>query len=148
MCYQQLAELVRHAGSAAAASTSHSSGVSQQDLHLLDSNPRWAAYKASLTKNGYFKGNISGSSRHKALLVQAAQSFMQSQVSQGAEEEEAASPAQRIAELMTQPVDIEQFKVERCVCCIKQLGGACRHTHTRTHADQCCCALINLKSWL
>lgn len=75
-------------------------------------SPRWAAYKASLAKNGYFKGNIPGSAQYKELLAEAMKAFTQSETYQQSTDA-AAAPAEAIAAILQQPVDVKQFKVSR-----------------------------------
>ena len=85
---------------------------SQMDPSALNNNPQWAAYKASLDKNGFFKGNIPGSAQYKQLLSEAVQSFAQNEAYQQAAEA-AAAPAEAIFALLQQPTKSEQFQV----CC-------------------------------
>ncbi len=82
----------------------------QLDAAALKDNPQWAAFKGSLAKNGYFKGNIPDSAQYKTLLAEAVQSFAQSEVYQQSADA-AAAPAEAIAAILQQPVDLEQFKV-------------------------------------
>ena len=77
-------------------------------------NPQWAAYKASLVKNSYFKGNIPGSVQYKQLLSEALKAFGENEAYQRAADA-AAAPAEAIAALLQQPIDPEQFQV--CMLC-------------------------------
>lgn len=88
----------------------------QTDTAVLQDNPRWAAFKASLIKNSFFKGNIAGSAQYKELLTEAAQSFMRSQKQQEAVEA-TDGPAESIASILQQPICPEQFKVTDSVFC-------------------------------
>ena len=104
------------------------------DAADLQDNPQWAAFKASLTKNGYFKGNIAGSAQYKELLAEAAQSFMHSQEQHQAIEATEA-PAETIASILQQLMCPEQFKVidsASCrisaqVCCYCLTPKMCQH---------------------
>lgn len=97
----------------------HSSHHEQVDAAAQD-NTKWQGYLASLTKNGYFKGNIPGSAQYKELMIEASQAFMQSQAKQQSAGLTAA-PAQSIAALLQQPVQAELFKVIVCRSCILDL---------------------------
>ena len=91
-----------------------SSHHKQVDATAQD-NPQWQGYLASLTKNGYFKGNIPGSAQYKELMTEASQAFMQTQAQQQSAGLTAA-PAQSIATILQQPVQAELFKVTVCAC--------------------------------
>lgn len=103
------------AGSASAASTGTTSQDRQLSAAALKDNTRWAAYQASLAKNGYFKGNIPGSVQYKALLAEAAQSFMHTQGQQQSVGPN-QSPAETIAAILEQPIQPENFQVLCCPC--------------------------------
>lgn len=86
----------------------------QLSTAALDESPLWAAYKASLTRNGYFRGNIPGSAQYKQLLAEAQQSFAQNEAFQQAAEA-AAAPAEAITALLQQPADLDSFQVLHCL---------------------------------
>lgn len=91
-------------------------------------NPRWPGYLASLTRNGYFKGNIPGSAQHKELMTTALHSFMQSQAQQQSAGPTAA-PAQSIVAILQEPVQPELFKVIFCRPCRWILSAGCAFQH-------------------
>ena len=84
-------------------------------ISALADNPQWAAYKASLTQNGYFNSNIPGSAEYKKLLAAASQSFMHSQRQLQAVRPSDA-PAETIATLLQQHIDAKQFQVTHSIC--------------------------------
>ncbi len=93
-------------------------GSVQLDASALKDNPQWAAYKASLAKNGYFRGNIPGSAQYKELLAEAVQAFGQSEAYQRSANA-AAQPGEAIAAILQQPIDRDQFQAIPCAfdCC-------------------------------
>ncbi|KAA6422714.1 MAG: SGT1 isoform 1 [Trebouxia sp. A1-2] len=84
-------------------------GSVQLDASALKGNPQWAAFKASLAKNGYFRGNIPGSAQYKELLAEAVQAYAQSEAYQQSVNA-APGPGEAIAAILQQPVDRDQFK--------------------------------------
>ncbi len=79
----------------------------------MKDNPQWAAYKASLARNGYFRGNIPGSAQYKELLAEAVQAFGQSKAYRQSANA-AAGPGEAIASILQQPIDRDQFEVMPC----------------------------------
>lgn len=87
-----------------------SEGNGQPSESALKDSPQWAAYKASLAKNGYFQGNIPGSAQYKQLLAVAVQSFTQNEAYEQSVDA-AAEPGETIAAILQQPINRDQFKV-------------------------------------
>ncbi len=85
-------------------------GSVQLDASALKGNPQWVAFKASLAKNGYFRGNIPGSAQYKEMLAEAVQAFGQSEAYQQSANA-TAGPGEAIAAILQQPIDRDQFQV-------------------------------------
>lgn len=114
-------------------------------------SPQWAAYTASLGRNGYFRGNIPGSAQYKQLLAQAEQSFTQLDAHKQSAAD-AASPAEAILAILEQPVDVQALQVCLSQCCIwlKDLCLAIQHAsegivHWLGHDVKCSASIVQVQ---
>ncbi|KAL0030851.1 hypothetical protein WJX77_009624 [Trebouxia sp. C0004] len=101
--------MAKHTSESSSGASCTFQGSAQLDASALKGNPQWAAYKASLAKNGYFRDNIPGSVQYKELLAEAVQAFGQSQAYQQSVNA-SAGPGEAIAAMLQQPIESDQFE--------------------------------------